>query len=112
LTDAPSTEVSGRVTIEGEPLFHGAVAFVPVDPAHRTSAAEVRWGRDGKFQTQTSSPLTVGSYRVRVHRFATDRVPPMRGQYSIPDAVAWDVPGVVEIAEGMEPLALSIDTAQ
>ncbi len=112
LTDTASTAVSGRVTVDGEPLFLGAVEFVPVNRTHRTSVAEVRWRKDGKFQTPPNSPLSVGTYQARVHRFATDEVAPWRGEYSVPDATKWDVPGVLEIVEGMDPIELAIESAR
>jgi acetyl esterase/lipase len=110
LTDVLDVVVEGVVLIDGEPLYSGAVTFLPDDPRSRTAMAGIRRGKDGSFKTSPSNSLSEGRYTVLVHRFALDRPEPRLGTYSISGAEVWTVPETVQIREGMDPLALNINT--
>jgi len=110
LTDATDVTVKGIVLVDGEPLYSGAVTFLPEDTRLRTAMAGVGRGKDGSFQTSPSNSVSVGRYTVLVHRFALDRPEPRLGTYSISGAEDWTLPETIEIREGMDPLTLSIDT--
>ncbi len=112
LTDAESVSVAGRVLIDGEPLYWGAVTFLPEDKHQRTAMAAVDRGKGGKFETSSSNVVSEGVYRVQIHRFADDWSEPQLGTYSIPDANLWEVPDTVEIHNGMDPLELNIETTE
>ncbi len=57
--------VSGRVTLNGRPLPHGLVMFMPKQQSarHHTVQAEIT---EGVFSVPASSRLLVGSYRVAI----------------------------------------------
>ena len=111
LTDVAKVSVEGRVLIDGEPPYWGAITFLPEDTRLRTGMAAISRGKDGKFQTAPSNVVSEGTYRVVVHRFANDWSEPRLGGYSVPNAERWDVPESVEIRKGMDPLELNIDSS-
>lgn len=111
LTDAATVSVKGKVLIDGEPMFWGAVTFLPEDSRLKTGWAAVDRGKDGKFRTESSNVVSEGTYRVQVHRFGADRSEPRLGRYSLPDADLWNIPNTVEIRKGMDPLEINIDTS-
>ena len=59
--------VSGLVTLEGEPVGPGTVAFAPVDPTGVLASGNI--DEDGKFTMSTSNPgdgVRPGEYRVSI----------------------------------------------
>ena len=55
----PYGDVSGAITLDGEPLKEGVIRFVPVDGRTPTASALIA---DGKFREQ----VPVGTHRVEV----------------------------------------------
>jgi hypothetical protein len=56
--------VSGRVTLDGQPLAHGSLRFEPLDAKIGQAAGAVI--KQGQFQVDRSQGLTPGAYRVAV----------------------------------------------
>lgn len=112
LTDATTMPVSGRVLVDGEPLYWGAVTFLPEDSRLRTGMAAVSRGKHGNFETSSSNAVSEGTYRVVVHRFANDWSEARLGNYSVPGADRWELPDAIDVREGMEPIEISIETAK
>ncbi len=112
LTDAANVSVEGQVLVDGEPLYWGAITFLPEDTRLRTGMAAISSGKDGNFQTAPSNVVSEGTYHVVVHRFGIDRSEPRLGGYSLPHADRWALPETVEIRKGMDPLELNIDSSK
>lgn len=55
--------VSGTVTFQGKPLDQGSIEFVPLDPAHLMSGAQIA---EGKYQVPPEKGLSEGRYVVRL----------------------------------------------
>lgn len=65
--DSNLTKVSGTVTMDGEPVGPGTVAFAPVDPTGVLASGNV--DEEGKFVMSTSNPgdgVRPGEYRVSI----------------------------------------------
>lgn len=68
---APRSIVRGRVSLEGKPLAHGTIAFLPVDGKGPTAGAIVK---DGRYEVRGVMP---GRKLVRVEGFAAEAAFPV-----------------------------------
>jgi hypothetical protein len=57
--DATVSQVSGKVTVDGNPLEKGAISFYPVDRQAKTAGGEIK---DGAYSVQ----VPVGAMEVRI----------------------------------------------
>ena len=68
--DKSLVEVSGKVSIDGQPVNDGAISLYPVDGATRTSGGKIQDGRYsfqaplGEMKVSISVPKVVGSKKV------------------------------------------------
>lgn len=69
LADEPRAAVSGTVTIDGQPVRWGTIAFVPADNKN----APVAWGMisRGKYSISADHGPTVGDHRVEIRDLGT-----------------------------------------
>ena len=68
LSDAPRAAVQGRVTVDGQPLSYGTIAFVPVEGVGKpTAVARVR---NGSYQLAASAGPAIGQSKVVVTRMS------------------------------------------
>lgn len=56
--------LSGKVTVDGEPMQYGVISFLPQDKAGRVSGAPIR---DGAYSVPEARGATAGTYRVEMH---------------------------------------------
>ena len=63
--NAPKS-VSGKVTLDGEPVKGGSIVFLPADTAAAKGAAEII---DGSYLIGADSGLKPGTYRVEISWF-------------------------------------------
>jgi len=107
LTSAERVAVTGEIIVDGKPMYSGSVTFVPKDPINPPAFTNVGRG-SGKFKIDEAHGPCPGTYSVVVYQLGTDAVKPMTGEYSIDDAVRYDLPGTIEVKPGMEPIAISV----
>ena len=60
-------EVSGTVTLDGEPLVNGEIEFSPHDSSHNPDRAEIK---DGHYALQVKT----GKQKVKIYSFKTERL--------------------------------------
>ncbi len=107
LTNAARVAVDGTVTLDGEPMYWGSITLVPVDTTKPT--AFVQFARSsGKFKIDQAHGPCPGPHRVVVYQMATDAVTAMSGQYSIDDAVRYELPDAIEIKDGANALTIDV----
>ncbi len=107
LTDAKRTAVSGKITIDGQPISWGSVTFVPLD--NSLPPAFVQFARSGgNFSIDEKHGPCPGKHKVVVYEMANDSVPAMSGSYSVDDAVRFELPDPIEIKEGMAPIEINV----
>lgn len=96
LTDGERTAVSGRVTLDGEPMGMAWVTFLPDD--ERAPIARIRLHRDsnGAFEIPADVGPVPGRHRVEVHHVSEQIPHTNTGGYSMDDAVRYDTRVVVE----------------
>ena len=63
----PLAEVSGTVTLNGQPVSEGAINFIPVEGTQGAGAGATI--RDGKYQVPAASGVTPGKNRVELRAF-------------------------------------------
>ena len=112
LTAKQRTSVQGTVTIDGEPITWGGIAFIPEDP----NAPIARAYANGKFSIETEHGPVPGTHRVEVHLLSRDFSTLSSGDYSMAGTERYtkaspgaSVPLSVEIAPDT-PLAIEITT--
>jgi hypothetical protein len=68
--DSSMSEVSGKVTVDGQPVDGGAISFVPVDGQGPTSGSIIREGRYtfqaplGEMKVSVSAPKVIGTKKI------------------------------------------------
>lgn len=67
--------VSGKVTIDGEPVTPGLVTFAPVDGAHEPSTGTLGSGGEYRLSTKQQFGVAPGTYAVAVQAFEPPDVP-------------------------------------
>lgn len=73
LTDAERVEISGRVTVDGQPLNRGWITFIPTDSAAKPVAwAYITHKMEGRFTIDAQHGPCVGPHRVEIRQVATD----------------------------------------
>jgi hypothetical protein len=55
--------VSGKVTLDGQPLDEAVIVFVPLEAGRRKTGAEIR---DGAYAISAADGLLPGNYRVEI----------------------------------------------
>lgn len=105
LTAKPRQAVTGRVTLNGEPMGMAWVTFVPLDSHAPPARARASWGAEGRFEIAASHGVVPGPHRVEVHHVSEEFANPDTGRYTLADAVSYDL-GVVEV--GCAPLRLNV----
>ena len=64
-------KVSGKVTLDGQPVSEATVQFEPIDPAGGQKPASGRTGRDGTFSLTTNTSgdgAMAGKYKVAIKK--------------------------------------------
>jgi hypothetical protein len=80
-TGPPVAELSGTVSVDGQPPARGAITFIPIDGKGQTAGCEIK---DGKY----AAKLGVGTFKVEI------RVPKVVGRkklYDTPDSPIQDL---------------------
>jgi hypothetical protein len=96
--------VSGTVTVDGQPLSGGLVAFEPAAGSGTTGAGAVAGVREGRFEIPAEKNLLPGKYLVRV-----GPLPPASGEdlkTAPPQFKPWET--TVEVAAGAAPFAFDV----
>ena len=56
--------LSGKVTVDGEPMQMGVISFLPQDETGRVSGGPIK---DGSYSVPEAMGATAGKYRVEIH---------------------------------------------
>ena len=116
LTDAKRVEVSGTVSLDGQPLYWGWVTLIPEDARNPPAISYMGRRSEGTFKIGSDVGPSVGTYRLEVHRVARDFSAPTSGSYSIEDAEKFTKPSpsgedlVVEIVPGINEFKIEVAT--
>ena len=70
--------ISGKVTLDGDPLTSGAILFEPTSKDSGTAVGATI--RQGSFAVSRAEGPVPGSYRVRVYASTRKQAPPAKGQ--------------------------------
>ena len=107
LTGNSRQTVTGRVTLDGEPMGWAWVSFLPIDNNAPPAQARTYRGEEGRFSIPASHGVVPGPHRVEVHHISKQFPPTNTGLYTLDDAAHYDV-GVLEI--GDEPVVIDVDS--
>lgn len=112
LTEKQRVPLKGTVTVDGEPLLWGGIAFIPQDP----NAPHTWMFAGGQFSIDRANGPVPGPHSVEVHILSRDMSDMQSGQYSMPGPERYtkvspeaEVALTVEIGSG-EELSISITT--
>jgi hypothetical protein len=70
--------MTGRVTLDGQPLKNGAILFEPATQQSGTAVGATI--REGSFMISKDQGAIPGSYRVRIYASSEKQAPPAKGQ--------------------------------
>ncbi len=105
LTGQPRRAVSGRVTLDGEPMGRAWISLLPVDENAPPASAGTSRSDDGKFAIAAADGIVPGLHRVAVYHLSEQSADTNAGVPTLPDAAGY-AGGTVAV--GDQPLIIRL----
>jgi acetyl esterase/lipase len=86
LTDAPRIALTGRVTLNGEPMAMVWVSFIPEQPTMSIARVRINRASEGRFELSDEDGPMPGRHRVEVHHVGRQYPHTANGTFSMSDA--------------------------